>query len=236
MNIVFATGTLALLGLMYWGAYINGKEIKTIEIQSNLLLQFPEFVFKLLLLGLCMGLASSLDVARPDKYFGWPTQNLAFDIIAGICLGLVCQFGVNTISALAIRFFGSDIYSPIVLKNVIPKNTLEWFLIIIPLLLAVLVEEVLFRALAIGGFSTVINSWVLAVASSILFGMVHVTQGKLGMLVSGTVGFVLAAIFIVANSLLLVITGHFVLNLLQLIRAKEDENWLKRFQNPPPAP
>jgi hypothetical protein len=36
--------------------------------------------------------------------------------------------------------------------------------------------------------------------------------------------------------LLLVISAHFVINLLQIIRAKEEENWLQRFQKPSTKP
>jgi membrane protease YdiL (CAAX protease family) len=214
---------------MYWGAYHNGKEIKTIQIRGNLLLQVPEFLFKLVLLGLCLGLASQLDVPRPDKYFGWPPKNLPVDLVIGIVVGLVVQFLANMLAAIAIRIWGPGIYSPIVMRSVVPKNTREWVLIMLPLLLAVMVEEVLFRALTIGGFTILVNPWLLAVASSVLFGMVHAPQGSLGMVLTGLVGFVFAAIFIITNSLLAAITAHFVINLLQIIRARSEDEFVKRF-------
>ncbi len=237
MTIIFAIGTIALLSLMYWGAYQNGKEIKTIEIRGNLLLQFPEFIFKLLLLGLCLGIAQSLEVARPEKYFGWPPTNIPVDITIGAVIGLVCQFGANLLAALAIRFWGAGIYSPAIMKSIVPKTWLQWILILPPLLLAVVVEEVLFRALAIGGFSVLPIPWIpwiLAVGSSLLFGIVHVPQGSLGMILAGAIGFIFAAIFIITGSLLIVISAHFILNFLQILRAKEDENWLNRFTRPDP--
>ena len=235
MTIIFAVGTIALLAFMYWGAYQNGKEIKTIEIRGNLLLQFPEFVFKILLLGLCLGIAQSLEVARPEKYFGWPPTNIWADIAIGAVIGLVCQFGANLLAALAIRFWGTGIYSPAIMKSIVPKTWVQWILILPPLLLAVVVEEVLFRALAIGGFSAInfpYMPWILAVGSSLLFGIVHVPQGSLGMVLAGGIGFIFAAIFIVTGSLLLVIAAHFILNFLQILRAKEDENWFSRFTHP----
>ncbi|MEI7556021.1 type II CAAX endopeptidase family protein [Candidatus Chlorohelix sp.] len=229
MNLIFAIGTLALLALMYWGAYFNGKEIKNIQIRGNLLLQFPEFLFKLVLLGLCLGLASSYTMARTERVFGWSPRNFGVELVIGVIIGLVVQYSVNFISGLAIRIWGPQIYSPIIMKNVVPRKLSEWILILIPLLLAVAVEEVLFRALTVGGFSSLINPWIMAIGSSILFGLVHVPQGKLGMVLTGLVGFIFAAIFIITNSLLVVISAHYVINLLQLAKAGEEENWLKRF-------
>jgi membrane protease YdiL (CAAX protease family) len=232
MNLIFAIGTLTLLGLMYWGAYFNGKEIKNIQIRGNLLLQFPEFLFKLVLLGLCLGLASTYTMARTERVFGWSPKNFGIELVLGVVIGLVVQYSVNFLSGLAIRIWGPQIYSPIIMKNIVPRKFSEWVLILIPLLLAVAVEEVLFRALAVGGFSSLINPWIMAVGSSILFGMVHVPQGKLGMALTGLVGFIFAAVFIITGSLLVVISAHYVINLLQLAKAGEEENWLKRFTAP----
>jgi len=210
--------------------------MKTIEIQGNLLLSIPEFVFKLVLLGLCMGLVSSLTTLNPEKYVGWPSDNPSFDVVIGASVGLVVQFAVNLTSNVAIRVFGKSIYSPQVMKSVVPKSQREWFLILLPLLLAVAAEELIFRGMLIGGFSLVVNPWVMAVASSIIFGIMHSPQGLLGIIMTALVGFIFAATFIISNSLVMVISVHYIINFMQILRAKEDLAWYERFQKKPRKP
>lgn len=230
MNFWFAFGTVGLTAFLYWAAYQSSKLMKTVEISGNLLLSVPEFIFKLVILGLCLGLASALSVPRPGHYFGWPSTQPAVDVVEGAALGLVIQFVVNILSTLAIRVFGPDIYSSTVIKGILPKNWQQWLLILPPLLLSVALEEVLFRALLIGGFSTVVNPWVMAIASSIIFGLMHAPQGRLGIAVTGLVGFIFAAIFIVSGSLTMVICTHYIINFIQIVRAKEDLAWFEKFR------
>jgi len=236
MNFWYAFGTLGLTAFLYWAAYQSNKLMKTVELKGNLLLNVPEFIFKLIIFGLCLGIASSLDVSRPaissypNGYFGWPSGQPAVDVVEGAALGLVIQFVVNIGSTIAVRVFGPDIYSPTIMKGIVPQNTRQWLLIIPPLLLAVAIEEMLFRALLVGGFSTVVSPWIMAVATSIVFGLMHAPQGRLGIVVTGIVGFVFATIFILTNSLVLVICTHYIINFIQIARAKEDVAWFEKFQ------
>jgi membrane protease YdiL (CAAX protease family) len=234
MSIVFLIGTLAFIAFFYWMAYQNEKLMGTIEISGNLLLNIPEIIFKLVLIGLCMGLISSLDTPHPEKYIGWPSANPGLDLLVGAVIGLAVQFVVNITSILAIRIFGKEIYSPALMKSIVPKKPIEWVLILIPLFIAVLFEELLFRAMLIGGFSLVVNPWVMAVASSVIFGIMHAPQGRLGIVMTTLVGLVFGAVFILTNSLVTVIAAHYVVNFLQILRAKEDLSWFERFQKPTP--
>lgn len=237
MNPIFLLGTLALISFLYWAAYQSARALKnrTVQLTGNLLLSIPEFFFKLLLLGICAGLATTLTVDRLDKYLNWPSTQPIVDILIGTTVGIATVFVINIFSVAAIRIWGKKIYSPELMKSLVPRNQLEWVLIMIPLLLAVTVEEVLFRALLIGGFSTVVNPWAMAVASSVIFGMMHSPQGTLGIVLTGLVGMLFGAVFILTNSLLAAIVAHFVVNILQIFRAKEDIAWYERFQEKAPA-
>ncbi len=232
MNLIFLVGTLGLISFLYWAAYQSNRALKShqIEITGNLLLSLPEFFFKLLLLGLCFGLANSLNVDRLDRVIGWPSREPIVDLLLGLTIGLVTVFVVNILSTAAIRIFGKKIYSPELMKSLVPRNQLEWLLIIVPLLLAVTVEEMLFRALLIGGFSTAVNPWAMAIASSLVFGLMHSPQGLLGVILTGLVGMLFATVFIITGSLFTVIVAHFAVNFLQIARAKEDIAWYERFE------
>jgi len=75
-------------------------------------------------------------------------------------------------------------------------------------------EELLFRAAMIGAFSAGfgVSPWLLAVLSSVAFAAGHGAQGRLGILATGVLGFALAAVFVVTESLLVVVVAHYVIN------------------------
>ena len=240
MSLLFLIGTLTLITMLYWAAYQSERALKskTIEIKGNLLLNIPELIIKIVLLGICSGLANSLDVGpgKPcssvEYCIGLRGQFTApVEIVIGLIAGVVTVFVVNIVSVGAIRIWGKKIYSPDVMKSLVPQRQIDWVLILIPLLVAVTVEELLFRGLLIGGFQLVVNPWAMALASSILFGLMHSPQGRLGVILTGLVGFAFAALFILTNSLLTVIVAHFVVNLLQIMRAQDDLAWYERFED-----
>jgi membrane protease YdiL (CAAX protease family) len=235
MTPIFFIGTLAMVGFFYWAAFQSARALKSkaIQITGNLLLSVPEFVFKLVTLGLCFGLANTLSVSRVENYINWPSRQPLVDLVIGLVIGIVTAFVINFLSVFAIRIWGKDIYTPDIMKSLIPRNQLEWVLIIPPLLLSVAVEEMLFRGLLIGGFSTIVNPWALVVAGGVLFGLMHSPQGNLGIVLTGAVGILFGAVFIISGSLLTVIVAHFALNFFQIIRAKEDIAWYERFQEAP---
>ena len=235
MTPIFLIGTLGLIAFFYWAAFQSARALKSkaIEINGNLLLSLPEFVFKLITLGICFGLANTLSVDRVENYINWPSNQPLVDLVIGLTVGLATAFTINFISVIAIRIWGKDIYSPDIMKSLIPRNQIEWVLIVIPLLVAVAVEELLFRGLMIGGFSTIVNPWAMALASGVLFGLMHSPQGTLGIVLTGAVGILFGAVFIITDSLLTVIVAHFALNFLQIVRAREDIAWYERFQEAP---
>ena len=80
-------------------------------------------------------------------------------------------------------------------------------------------EELLFRGVLVGAFATGfgVSPWVLVLASSVLFGLGHGAQGRLGVLVTGSLGFVLGAAFVLTDSLLVVVVAHYLVNALEFV-------------------
>lgn len=80
-------------------------------------------------------------------------------------------------------------------------------------------EELLFRGALIGalhaGFG--VSPWALAVGSSVAFGLGHGAQGPVGVAVTGTLGFALAAAFVLTESLLVVVVAHYAVNALEFV-------------------
>src|SRR5947199_10399275 len=104
MTPIFFIGTLALVGFFYWAAFQSARALKSkaITITGNLLLSVPEFVFKLITLGLCFGLANTLSVDRVENYINWPSRQPLVDLVIGVAVGLVTAFVINILSVLAI--------------------------------------------------------------------------------------------------------------------------------------
>jgi membrane protease YdiL (CAAX protease family) len=80
-------------------------------------------------------------------------------------------------------------------------------------------EELLFRGVLVGALSVGfdVSPWLLAVASSVVFGLGHGAQGRLGVLVTTSLGLVLAAAFVLSGSLLLVVVAHYLVNALEFV-------------------
>jgi membrane protease YdiL (CAAX protease family) len=90
-------------------------------------------------------------------------------------------------------------------------------------------EELLFRTLWIGGFGAVVPIPLLIIGTSILFGLMHLPQGQLGILVAGGINILFSILFIWSGQLLLPLTTHYTVNLLQLVIAYQQRNWLENY-------
>jgi len=106
-----------------------------------------------------------------------------------------------------------------------PTTRREWWLLLGVVLPVVAVfEELLFRAALIGAFAagasaTGLNLPVaaLVVGSSVAFGLAHSTQGRVGMVVTGLFGVVLATAFVLTDSLVVVVVAHYVVNAAEFV-------------------
>jgi membrane protease YdiL (CAAX protease family) len=80
-------------------------------------------------------------------------------------------------------------------------------------------EELLFRGVLVGALATgfPVSPWLLAVLSSVAFGVGHGAQGRVGVLVTGVLGFALAAGFLVTGSLAAVVVAHYLVNALEFV-------------------
>jgi membrane protease YdiL (CAAX protease family) len=101
-----------------------------------------------------------------------------------------------------------------------PEGPRDWLLLLGGVLPVVAVaEELVFRGVLVGVLATGFGlpPWGLAVASSVVFGLGHGAQGRGGVLVTGLLGFALAAAFVVSGSLALVVVAHYVVNALEFV-------------------
>lgn len=208
---------MLLTVLLGAAAYRSGLALKRGQVFVNLLLAPLENVARLALVGLCMaiGWGSGLD----PQVLGWRLGEAIAPLLVGLVAGLALLVGVNIGTTWAVRRLGPGIYSPLVLRNMLPRRGSDWLLAPLALAPAVLLEELLFRSLLVGGFSVLIPIGAAVALSSVAFGMMHMPQGVLGVGVATILGTVLAALLWWQESLLTPFIAHYILNLAQLVVA-----------------
>ncbi|WP_225333399.1 CPBP family intramembrane glutamic endopeptidase [Halomicrobium urmianum] len=160
-------------------------------------------------------------------YFGIPAW--AFGIAAdplstgtpavavGVAAGVALWIG-NELAGLTARRVGVD-YDESLREMLAPDDARGWGLLLVGVLpIIAVVEEFVFRAAAIGVVEAGlgISPWPMAIVSSIAFGAAHGAQGRVGMVVTGSLGMALAALFVVTDSLLAVAVAHYLVNALEL--------------------
>jgi membrane protease YdiL (CAAX protease family) len=155
----------------------------------------------------------------PAAALGLTADSLApFPFAVGVALG-VALHAVNTVgSRLSDRLGFGD--ATALREAMAPESAAGWavlLLVVLPLVAGF--EELLFRGILIGAFATGfgLSPWLLAALSSVAFALGHGAQGRAGVVVTGALGFVLAAAFVLTGSLATVVVAHYLVNALEFV-------------------
>lgn len=149
---------------------------------------------------------------------GAPLSSGALGLAVGVALGVALWLGNEAAGRVADAAGAGYDES---LRAMLAPDSLGGWLVLLGVVLPTIafVEEFIFRAAAVGavaaGFG--ISPWVPAVVSSLAFGVAHGAQGRVGVVVTGTLGFALAAGFVLTESLLVVVVAHYLVNALELV-------------------
>ncbi|MES3517772.1 MAG: CPBP family intramembrane metalloprotease [Natronomonas sp.] len=149
---------------------------------------------------------------------GAGVMTLRDELLAGIALGIALSFA-NTLAGGLAKAFGADPAEG--LRGLLtPDSTAGWVVLLVVVLPIVAgFEELLFRAALIGAFEAGfgVSPWLLVVLSSVAFALGHGAQGRLGVIVTGSLGIVLGTAFVVTNSLLVVVVAHYLVNAVEFV-------------------
>jgi len=154
--------------------------------------------------------ADALGVAADPLSTGLPA------LAVGVGAGLALWVG-NELAAGLADTAGAE-YDEGLRKLLAPADAGGWLLLLgATLPVIAVVEEFIFRAAAVGAAAAAVpaSPWALAVVSSAAFALGHGAQGRVGIVVTGGLGFALAALFVVTNSLLAVVVAHYLVNALE---------------------
>ena len=214
---VFVAGTLTLTVFVAWATHRSALMLKQAQVDFNLLLLPAENLLRVGLIVICLilGWVSGL----PRQQFGWVSYAPLVDVVIGLGVGIAIQVSLNALTFWAIKRFGPRIYSPKVILSILPRTRDEWAPVMLALFPAVLVEELLFRSLLLGGLSLFFPVSVLVIGTALLFGWMHSPQGPLGMIMTAAISVLLAALFLWRGSLLPPLMAHYAVNVLQLLVA-----------------
>ncbi len=141
----------------------------------------------------------------------------AFGVAVGVGFGIALWLA-NESSTVVADAVGAT-YDESVRQLLAPATGLGWvvlFAFVLPLI--ALSEELLFRAALIGvpdAAGIGVSPWLLAVVASFAFALGHGAQGRVGVVVTGLLGFALAAGYILTGSLLVVVVAHYLVNALE---------------------
>ena len=218
---------IVLTAFLAWVTYRSHLLLKVFQPDFNLLLSPAESAVRLVLVGVCLGLAWLSGL--PPAQLGLATANPLRSILLGLVIGLIVQVGVNVITTWSINYFGRHIYSPQVLANVLPRRPAEWVLVPVAFIPAVAMEELLFRSLWLGLFEAVVPITLLIMGTSVIFGFMHLPQGKLGAIIAGGINAIFSLVFIWSGSLLVPLVAHYTVNVLQLVVAHYQREWLENY-------
>jgi membrane protease YdiL (CAAX protease family) len=212
--LLFVVLTLVLTGWISYNTYLTARMLRTWRPETNPLLHPLETAVRLVMILACIGLGwmSGLDAA----VLGWTTAHawaqVGWGVLAGSVLGMVFLLATRWM----VRRTGQRYYSSLVIDMIVPKDGREFALTTLAMVTVVLLEELLFRSLLIGGLTPLLPGAVLAVGFGILFGLLHSPQGAWGMIGAALAGILLGGLFLLAGSLVLPCVAHYVANMVQV--------------------
>ena len=212
--LLFVVLTLLLTGWIGYNTYATAQLLRTWRPPSNPLLHPLETVVRLLLIAGCIGLGWLSGLAW--SVLGWDASNpwmqVVLGVLGGAALGALFLFATR----LVVKRTGQRYYSPLVLELIVPKDRRELLLTTLAMVTVVLLEELLFRSLLVGGMTPLLPGPLLVLGVGILFGLLHSPQGTWGMAGATLAGIILGALFLLAGSLLLPCIAHYTANMVQV--------------------
>jgi membrane protease YdiL (CAAX protease family) len=223
---LFVALTLALTGFIGYNTYLSAQLLRRWRPDRNLLLLPAENLLRLGLVLACLGLGvlSGLDA----RQLGWLLSRWPAQLLWGVGWGVGLAGFLYLSTRWILQRSGQRFYSSIIVQAIVPKSTGELLGVSLVMISVVLLEELLFRSLLLGGLAPILPAPLLLIGWSVVFGLLHSPQGLWGMIGAGLAGAVLGWLFLQHGSLLTPLIAHYVTNMVQVLQAMRLREQLDR--------
>ncbi len=211
---LFVIGVLALTAFIAYSTFATAQLLRRWQPPFNPLLDRGDTLLRLALIAVCVGLGllSGLDRAT----LGWVLPAPLRQALVGLIVGGVLAAALFGLSRWLTSMGGNRFVAPEFTAMIAPRSRMELLLIALALVPVVVLEELLFRSLLVGGLSPLAPDWVLVIGGSVLFGAMHLPQRVGGIAGAGVASVALGALFVAEQSLLAPVVAHYVANFVQL--------------------
>jgi membrane protease YdiL (CAAX protease family) len=153
---------------------------------------------------------------EPLEWIGWRYKNARTEIGLGILLFIPFSFGSGLLEK-GLRMVGFT--APATLPSVVTeKNTAEFLLAVVLVIVVALAEETIFRGYLILRFKNIMANTVSAVlTSAVIFSLGHGYEGSAGVITVGVMGVVFAIIYLWRQSLVAPMVIHFLQDFIGIV-------------------
>ena len=214
---LFVLITLLLTGFVSYTTVRSARLLDHWPPDLNPLLIPGETLIRLLLIVVCIGLGYLS--GRPPAQLGWRFDHALRDALWGVVGGLAAAGLIIVLTRLVVARTGHRFYRTTLLRLIVPRTGRQVGWVLLALVPVVLVEELLFRSLLIGGLAPIVPATWLVLLVGIGFGTLHSPQGLWGMAGAAAAGVALGWALLATGSLVMPVVAHYVANGAQLIIA-----------------
>ena len=215
MIILFYLLPLLVIGWTVWSIFAY-KELKTALKKGEreaLLREYKITVSGEIIGGLIALGAIGYEIFKPSDTFGISFGEMANGLIAAAAVGVL----LNLIIVPLLAKFGKNVLVGDI-EALLPrtKNEKLWFILVA--VSAGVCEELIFRGYGLRLFESIgFNGIPLLIVTAIVFGLVHIYQGFLGVVSTAITGALFTLIYIQTGSLWWSILAHIIIDLRVLL-------------------
>lgn len=213
----FVVLTLVLTGIIAIMTYRTAQLLRHWQPDRNLLLLPVETIVRVCMIAACIGLGVMSGV--PPSQLGWTLNDWLSACAWGVIWGAAMAFGFYFATKWVVKRTGGRFYSSAIIEAIVPRDSGEYWPVMVAMIPVVILEELLFRSLLIGGFRLVVPALFLLAATAVVFGLMHAPQGKWGIAGACIAGLILGSLFLAFGSIVTPLVAHYIANAVQIDQA-----------------
>ena len=153
---------------------------------------------------------------EPLELIGWKFKNARKEAVLGIWLFIPFFFGAGLIEN-GLRMAGFTAPATPMPSLIAEKNTAEFLLATVLVMVVALAEETIFRGYLLLRFKSIMASTAAVLTSAVIFSLGHGYEGSAGVITVGVMGVVFALIYLWRQSLVAPVVMHFLQDFIGIV-------------------